>query len=328
MPRSPCGPGCVSADMPTVGLVLGDASDESGCVVVLVLGWLLCPLLVVLRGPGRDVLVRGVFRTLLRAFGARLEVLRGAAGVRRGARGSGGGQPCVLAGHRGGERGAADAVGGQAGDRVVAVGGDCWPARAGTVYLDRERLRALPGTVAELAGALRAGHWSTSARRAPRGAGRVWGGFGPLCSRPPSTVVCRSGRSLCGIGWPPAGHHVAGVRRGRDADRLGAADGTVARAGGRGARVAGDRAWPGRRSVRVGSVGRGRRSGCAVRRVGGGGRASRCRRDRVARVRCPRSCASRAVAGPPVRCRSHDGVVTATDRRICWCRYRAGLCGA
>lgn len=153
MPRSPCGPGCVSSDMPTVGWSR-QMFRMSAAVVVLVLGLVSVLLLVVLRGRGREVLVRGVFRTLLWAFGVRLEVY--------GSLGSGGRGALVVDNHVSW----LDVVVVNAVRPMRSVAKReiaSWPlvgtlaSKAGTVYLDRERLRALPDTVAELAGALRGG---------------------------------------------------------------------------------------------------------------------------------------------------------------------------
>jgi 1-acyl-sn-glycerol-3-phosphate acyltransferase len=146
--------------MPTVGratrtlrLVLAAGAVLSGLLTL--------PLLAVVGGRVRTALVRRVFLRVLLAFGARLEV-RGDAtfGVPEG---------------DGPHRGALVVANHVSWLDIVAVNAvrpmrsvakreiASWPVvgtlagRAGTVYLDRERLRALPDTVAELASALRGG---------------------------------------------------------------------------------------------------------------------------------------------------------------------------
>lgn len=115
-----------------------------------------------LAGPRRrEALVRGVFLGVLRAMGARLEI-HGDATL---------GVPADGGPHRG----ALVASNHVSWLDIVAVNAvrpmrsvakreiASWPlvgrlaAKAGTVFLDRERLRALPDTVAELATALRGG---------------------------------------------------------------------------------------------------------------------------------------------------------------------------
>jgi 1-acyl-sn-glycerol-3-phosphate acyltransferase len=160
MPLSPCGPGCVRSVMPTVGRSRRTVRLLRTAAAVLS-GLLTLPLLAVIGGRGRTVLVRRVFRTVLRALGARLEVH--------------GDATFGVPGGDGPHRGALVVDNHVSWLDTVAVNAVCpmrsvakreiasWPvvgtlaSRAGTVYLDRERLRALPGTVAELASALRGG---------------------------------------------------------------------------------------------------------------------------------------------------------------------------
>lgn len=154
MPQSPCGPGCVTADMPTVSWPR-QLFRMGAAVGVLVWGLVSVTLVVVLRGRSREVVVRGVFRALLTAFGVTLEVHGSLAEARgRGA--------LVVDNHVSW----LDIVVVNAVRPMRSVAKReiaSWPvvgtlaSRAGTVYLDRERLRALPDTVAELARALRGG---------------------------------------------------------------------------------------------------------------------------------------------------------------------------
>src|SRR6201999_1173417 len=160
MPLSPCGPGCVGGTMPTVG------RWRRTLRLVSVVGALLSaavrpPLLGVVGPRRREALVRGVFRGVLRAMGARLEVH--------------GDATLGVPGEGGPHRGALVVDNHVSWLDIVAVNAvrpmrsvakreiASWPvvgglaAQAGTVYLARGSLRALPGTVAELAGALRGG---------------------------------------------------------------------------------------------------------------------------------------------------------------------------
>ncbi|HEX4724152.1 MAG TPA: lysophospholipid acyltransferase family protein [Pseudonocardiaceae bacterium] len=156
MPGSPCGPGCVAMGMPTVGRVRRFVRLVRAAGALL-LSLVVSPLLVVLPPKGREVLVRRVFLAVLHALGARIDV-RGDAMV-------------GPDGHRGGlvvdnHVSWLDIVVVNAVRPMRSVAKSeiaSWPlvgalaSRAGTVYLDRERLCALPDTVAELAGALRGG---------------------------------------------------------------------------------------------------------------------------------------------------------------------------
>ena len=155
MPTSPCGPGCVRSEMPMV-VRPRRALRLCGAVLALLWGLACVPVLVMSRGRSRDVVVRGVFRSVLRSFGVRLEVH---------------GEPL----HRAAGRGALVVSNHVSWLDIVVVNSvrpmravakheiASWPVvgtlagKAGTVYLDRERLLALPDTVTELAQALRGG---------------------------------------------------------------------------------------------------------------------------------------------------------------------------
>jgi 1-acyl-sn-glycerol-3-phosphate acyltransferase len=142
--------------MPTVSS-LRQVFRMAAAVGVLLWGLLCAPLLAGLRGRTREALVRGVFRGVLRAFGVRLEVHGDTTLVRSRGRGA-----LVVDNHVSW----LDIVVVNAVRPMRSVAKReiaSWPvvgtlaSRAGTVYLDRERLRGLPETVAELAGALRGG---------------------------------------------------------------------------------------------------------------------------------------------------------------------------
>lgn len=177
LPVSPCGVGCVGQAMPTVGRIRRAVRLCRALLVLLVAAPVLAPLSTVLGDGARDSLIRWVFAAMLRAFGARLEVY----------------------GDRdfGSRRGALVAVNHVSWLDILAVNAVrpmCsvakreirdWPVvgplagRTGTVFLDRERLRALPGTVAELAGALRRGAMVSAYPEGTTWCGRVTGRFRP-----------------------------------------------------------------------------------------------------------------------------------------------------
>jgi 1-acyl-sn-glycerol-3-phosphate acyltransferase len=196
-PVSPCGPACRDGEGASVGAVRAAARMIAG-LFVLLLAVVVSPLPAVLP----KVAVRVVFRAVLLAFGVRLRV-RGDLAVTRG-RGA-----FVVANHVSWlDIVAVNAVRPMRSVAKKEIGG--WPvlgrltAAAGTVFVDRERLRALPGTVFELATALRGGAVITPTRRAPRGAARRSAGSSRRCSRPRWTRACPSGRWRCGSLWTVA----------------------------------------------------------------------------------------------------------------------------
>lgn len=184
VPTSPCGPGCVSAPHPTVGRARV-ALRLTRAVGVLLAAVFVAPLSALLGDRAREAMVRWVFRSLLRAFGARLEVhgdrtFGGPSGARRGAR-----------------RGALVTVNHVSWLDIVAVNAirpmpsvakleiRDWPvvgalaSKAGTVFLDRGRLRVLPGTIEELSSALRAGSLVSAYPEGTTWCGRTTGRFRP-----------------------------------------------------------------------------------------------------------------------------------------------------
>ncbi|HEU5470125.1 MAG TPA: lysophospholipid acyltransferase family protein [Actinophytocola sp.] len=176
MPTSPCGPGCLTGDEPTVGRVraAGRLCRTAG---VLVTALALAPVVGLLPRSRRASVLRRVFRGLLRAVGVRLAV-RNAAGLRpvpgRGA----------LVVHNHISWLDIVAINGVRPMRALAkreVRG--WPligalaTAAGSVYLDRERLRTLPGTMTELAGVLRGGSMVTVTPEGTTWCGQASGRF-------------------------------------------------------------------------------------------------------------------------------------------------------
>lgn len=154
MPTSPCGPSCLTGGEPTVG-PLRVTARLAGAVGVLLASVLAVPLLPVVGRVGREVVAKAIFRSLLRAFGVRLDVtgdLR--ADQRRGA--------LVATNHVSWlDIAAVNAI--RPMRALAKVDIRSWPvlgrvvAAAGTVFLDRESLRALPGTMTSLSDALRSG---------------------------------------------------------------------------------------------------------------------------------------------------------------------------
>ncbi|GAA3575885.1 lysophospholipid acyltransferase family protein [Amycolatopsis ultiminotia] len=157
MPTSPCGDGCLTTGAPTVGLPRRILRYSAA--VTMVCGALLgTPMLLVLHGRSRERLVRTIFRSVLRAFGVRLSVHGGAdfltAPAGRGA--------LVVNNHISWlDIVAINALRPMRALAKVEIG--TWPVlgtlvrRGGSIFLNRDRLRTLPDTVAELSDALRSG---------------------------------------------------------------------------------------------------------------------------------------------------------------------------
>lgn len=171
-PLSPCGPACRAGDEPTVG-ALRAASRMSAAVFVVLLAIVMAPLLAVLPRSA----VRVVFRAVLLAFGVRLRV-RGDLAVTSG-RGA-----FVVANHISWlDTVAINAVRPMRSVAKKEIAG--WPvigrltAAAGTVFLDREGLHSLPGTVSALATALRGGAVFTANPEGTTWCGATHGPFKP-----------------------------------------------------------------------------------------------------------------------------------------------------
>lgn len=155
MPTSPCGPDCLTSDEPTVGRIRATGRVVRA-VGVLLGAMAVAPILPMIGRRGRERVVRWFFRAVLRAFGVRLAVF----------------DEERLRAFRGGALvvnnhiswldivaiNAVRPMRAQAKSEVRGWPVIGWLARvAGTVYVDRERLRRLPAAVAELAGVLRSG---------------------------------------------------------------------------------------------------------------------------------------------------------------------------
>ncbi|GAA3054791.1 lysophospholipid acyltransferase family protein [Actinokineospora globicatena] len=156
MPTSPCGPTCLTTGEARVSrarVVL----RLTGAVGVLLVAALSVPLMPVIGRAGRELLAKRIFRAVLRSFGVRL-VVRGADALR-----AGGNRGALVATNHISwlDIAAVNAV--RPMRAIAKVDIRTWPvlgrvvAAAGTLFIDRERLRTLPGTVTELATTLRAG---------------------------------------------------------------------------------------------------------------------------------------------------------------------------
>jgi len=154
-PSSPCGPGCLSAREPVVGRVLVWLR-LTAVVLVVLLALLAMVFLPVAGRRGREWIARTVFRSVLLAMGVRLRVFGGDGLAARG-RGV-----LVVNNHTSWlDIVAVNAVRPMRALAKSDIAG--WPvlgwlvSAAGSVYVNREGLRTLPGTVAELAEVLRGG---------------------------------------------------------------------------------------------------------------------------------------------------------------------------
>ena len=152
-PASPCGTGCLGGQEPTVGR-LRRALRITALITVVLFSFLSLVFLPVIGKRGRNWLTRAIFRGVLFAMGVRLEVHGEIPGPGRGA--------LVVNNHTSW----LDIVAVNAVRPMRAVAKKdiaSWPvlgwlvSAAGSVYVDRENIRSLPGTVATLAENLRGG---------------------------------------------------------------------------------------------------------------------------------------------------------------------------
>lgn len=181
MPTSPCGPDCIDEDLPSVSRVR-TALRLIAALSVLLGALLSSPLLAVLRTRGRERWVRVVFGGMMRAFGVRM-VVHGADRMVR--------EPGVAA------HGVMQVNNHISWIDILALNTvqpmralakseiASWPLlgivirRSGTVFVDREHLRALPGTVAELAETFRSGSMVNVAGEGTTWCGRASGRYVP-----------------------------------------------------------------------------------------------------------------------------------------------------
>lgn len=177
MPTSACGPDCLDVDPPRVNR-LRAALRLAGGVGALAGALVASPLLLVVRGRRRERMVAGFMRLVLRAFGVRLVV---------------DGESLDDAAVRGGlvvnnhvswlDIVAVLAVKPMPALAKSEIAG--WPLigglarRTGTVFVDRERLRSLPATVAQMADAVRSGSLVNVSGEGTTWCGRSTGRFVP-----------------------------------------------------------------------------------------------------------------------------------------------------
>lgn len=153
MPVSPCGAGCFGGQEPTVGKTV-QVLRVVAVVIVVLFGFLALPLLPVVGRRGRNRLTRAVFRSVLLGMGVKLVVHGEVPGPGRGA--------LVVNNHTSWlDIVAVNAVRPMRAVAKKDIAG--WPVlgrlvtAAGSVYVDRENIRTLPGTVTTLADTLRGG---------------------------------------------------------------------------------------------------------------------------------------------------------------------------
>jgi 1-acyl-sn-glycerol-3-phosphate acyltransferase len=153
MPASPCGTGCLGGQDATVHPLLR-VLRVTAVVAVVVLSLVSLLVLPFVGRRGRNLLTRAIFRAVLLAMGVTLVVHGAIPGPGRGA--------LVVNNHTSW----LDIVAVNAVRPMRAVAKKdiaSWPVlgwlvtAAGSVYVDRENIRALPGTVATLAEVLRGG---------------------------------------------------------------------------------------------------------------------------------------------------------------------------
>jgi 1-acyl-sn-glycerol-3-phosphate acyltransferase len=152
-PHSPCGPGCLGGQEPTVGRMLRTLR-VTGVLLVVLLSLVSLVLLPVIGRNGRNWLTRAIFRGVLLAMGVRLVVHGRIPGPGRGA--------LVVNNHTSWlDIVAVNAV--RPMRAVAKLDIASWPvlgwlvSAAGSIYVDRANIRSLSGTVATLADSLRAG---------------------------------------------------------------------------------------------------------------------------------------------------------------------------
>lgn len=152
-PHSPCGPGCLGGQEPTVGRFRRVARMTAlvGVVLASLLSMVFLP---VVGRRGRNWLTRAIFRAVLLAMGVRLVVSGAIPGPGRGA--------LVVNNHTSWlDIVAVNAV--RPMRAVAKLDIRSWPvlgwlvSSAKSVYVDREHITTLPGTVTTLADALRDG---------------------------------------------------------------------------------------------------------------------------------------------------------------------------
>ncbi len=153
MPASPCGPGCLGGQEPTVSKAI-QVLRIAAVVLVVLLSLVSLLVLPIAGKKGRNWLTKAIFRSVLLSMGVKLLVHGEIPGPGRGA--------LVVNNHTSW----LDIVAVNAVRPMRAVAKKdiaAWPVlgwlvtAAGSVYVDRENIRTLPGTVTALADTLRSG---------------------------------------------------------------------------------------------------------------------------------------------------------------------------
>ncbi|MGH3948668.1 MAG: lysophospholipid acyltransferase family protein [Pseudonocardiaceae bacterium] len=183
MPTSPCGPGCLDSELAQVGWIRAAwrIARSVGVLAVALVGG---PALFLLRGAAaRERFVRWIFRAVLRAVGARMEVHGGTDLLGPPEQRTGRGALVVNNHISWLDIVAVNALQPMRALAKKEIAG--WPvlgglvARAGTVFVDREGLSSLPRTVAHLADAMRAGSLVNVCAEGTTWCGRASGRFVP-----------------------------------------------------------------------------------------------------------------------------------------------------
>lgn len=174
-PHSPCGTGCLGGQEPTVGRLRG-ALRITGVVLVLLASLLSVAAFPIVGKRGRNWLTRAIFRGVLAAMGITLAVHGKIPGPGRGT--------LVVNNHTSW----LDIVAVNAVRPMRAVAKKdiaSWPvlgwlvSAAGSVYVDRENIRSLPGTVTALADTLRGGSMVNVTPEGTTWCGLTHGSFRP-----------------------------------------------------------------------------------------------------------------------------------------------------
>ncbi|MGW6918964.1 lysophospholipid acyltransferase family protein [Kitasatospora sp. NPDC054939] len=186
LPTATCTPSaCLSEPGPVVARPLR-ALRLTGFLLALLIGLALCPLVLLLPRAVRYAAARRWARILLGTLGVRLRVTREPAPVPPDAtaHGDAGGGVLVVANHVSWLDIPLIAAC-RPGRSIAKTEVRSWPVLGplttwgGTVFLDRDRLRALPATVEQVAGLLRAGHPVTVFPEGSTWCGRESGRFRP-----------------------------------------------------------------------------------------------------------------------------------------------------
>jgi 1-acyl-sn-glycerol-3-phosphate acyltransferase len=210
MPASPCGPGCLGAQEPTVHKAIR-VLRVTAVVLVVLLSFVSLLVMPLVGRRGRNWITRAIFRSVLVCMGITLVVHGEIPGPGRGA--------LVVNNHTSW----LDIVAVNAVRPMRAVAKKdiaSWPVlgwlvtAAGSVYVDRENIRTLPGTVTALADTLRGGAMVNVTPEGTTWCGLTHGRFRPAlfqaarrpsrgwCSRCTSSTRSRPVAPPTATSWP------------------------------------------------------------------------------------------------------------------------------